>query len=738
MPNNSYTLVSRLSDGTQLNGDSGTIGSPLALNALDLAISANGRYVAFTSYATNVPGDVDNGGVDVYLKDTLTGALSVVSVSASGANTSAVATVYSVSDDGSWVLFGSSATNLGSYGPSPIVNRSVYLKNMATGEVLDMVPEKTPAVANSSGSDGDMSGDARFVVFASTESNITGETVSGTQIFRLDRQNGAITLVSKSATGVQLGSNSDDPHISNDGRYVIFQTKAKAVAADLNTATDIYLKDTQTGELRLISVGLDGKAGGGEAAQISGNGRYVTFISGGDFTNPDPGNDVYQTQTPVQAVYRADLQTGTIAMASMGADGTLPHRRAYSATISDDGRHVLFKTDATNFDGMPELNYQGTFPNYTAGESGVWLKDMQNGTLAPIDADGNLQAAITDGLTLSGDASTVAFGLDISTPYLPPLVPASTDTNNADDVFTTSTGMVELLPGGFQTGTAGNDTFTLDVGNTTVNAGTGTDTVVLPMFPNVYEFTEPSPGHVTGHYAAYTLNLHDVERVQFGRAPLAGDDQRFQTTLALSQLVNGEAQQQLGRLTDLYLAFFGRAPDVSGLEYWQEKLLEEGRDFATISKDFAWSTEAQALFPPAASNRAFVETVYANCFGRTPDAGGWDYWTGQLDSLGSAGLNERGAFVGEVLLGAYAPSSGAQDRTLLTNRHEVALYYVNQLAVDPSEGVDAGINALLDQVNGDARTRAGAQNVIDYAFANPVTLSGILADPVLLDAIWGV
>ena len=54
------------------------------------------------------------------------------------------------------------------------------------------------------------------------------------------------------------------------------------------------------------------------------------------------------------------------------------------------------------------------------------------------------------------------------------------------------------------------------------------------------------------------------------------------------------------------------------------------------------------------------------------------------------------------------------------------------------QGVDAGINALLDQVNGDARTRAGAQNVIDYAFANPVTLSGILADPVLLDAIWGV
>ena len=261
--------------------------------------------------------------------------------------------------------------------------------------------------------------------------------------------------------------------------------------------------------------------------------------------------------------------------------------------------------------------------------------------------------------------------------------------------------------------------------------------MVLPLFPNVYRLTESSPGHVSGSYAAATLHLNDVELVQFGRAPIPEDVERFQTTIALSQLVSGEAQLQLGRLTDLYLAFFGRAPDVSGLEYWQERLLEEGRDFATISKDFAWSPEAQALFPPAASNRAFVETVYANCFGRTPDAGGWDYWTGQLDSLGSAGLNERGAFVGAVLLGAYAPSSGAQDRSLLTNRHEVALYYVNTLSSTPEEGFDAGINALLERVSGDAATRTKAEQVIDYAFAQPVSLTGVMTDVVLLEQVWG-
>ena len=65
------------------------------------------------------------------------------------------------------VLFGSGANDLGNFGPSPVVNASVYLKNMSTGEVFDMVPEKTPMVANSKGSDADMSGNARFVVFAS-------------------------------------------------------------------------------------------------------------------------------------------------------------------------------------------------------------------------------------------------------------------------------------------------------------------------------------------------------------------------------------------------------------------------------------------------------------------------------------------------------------------------------------------------------------------------------------------
>jgi hypothetical protein len=297
---------------------------------------------------------------------------------------------------------------------------------------------------------------------------------------------------------------------------------------------------------------------------------------------------------------------------------------------------------------------------------------------------------------------------------------------DGDDVVFAGDGN-DVLNGG-----AGNDALDAGAGNDVVNAGAGVDTVILPMFPNVYSLSENPVGHVVGSYGTstrYSLVLNDVEWAQFGNT--------CQTTISLGTLVSGEAQLQLGRLTDLYLAFFGRAPDVGGLEYWQERLLEEGRDFATISKDFAWSDEAQALYPVGGSNREFVRTVYLNCFAREPDAGGWDYWTGRLDGLGVTDLNDRGAFVGEVILGAYATSSGPEDRALLTHRHEAAMYYANKLAVAPAEGFDAAINTLLTRVTGDAATEDKAEDVIDYAFANPVTLTGIMTDQALLDSIWG-
>lgn len=278
-------------------------------------------------------------------------------------------------------------------------------------------------------------------------------------------------------------------------------------------------------------------------------------------------------------------------------------------------------------------------------------------------------------------------------------------------------------------GTSGDDRLHVGLGNDRVLGGAGQDTAVLRMFPNAY--TISGSGTLTAQYASYTTTLESIEELEFGSS--------FATRLPVADLMGGVAQDKLAKLTDLYLAFFGRAPDVSGLEYWMRSQMNEGKDFARISKDFSWSNEAQALFPANAGNRDFVRLVYVNCFGREPDQAGWDYWTGRLSALDPQHpeyLNNRGAFVGELVLGAYAPSSGPEDRGYLGNRHEVGMYYVNKLSVQAEEGFDARINDLLALVDGNPASKASAMNVIDHVFDDPVTLTGVMSDAVMLQSLW--
>ena len=279
------------------------------------------------------------------------------------------------------------------------------------------------------------------------------------------------------------------------------------------------------------------------------------------------------------------------------------------------------------------------------------------------------------------------------------------------------------------TGTAGNDIFDIGSRDASVVGGAGIDIVATRLFPNVFDLSPVGSGQYSGTIDGHALALDGVEYLRFGSD--------YQTTVPISMLASGQAQQQLAQLTDLYVAFFGRAPDVAGLEYWQQRKLEKGDSFTLISQEFAWSQEAQRLFPQEVSNRDFVQTIYRNAFGREPEASGWDYWTGRLDAIGNAGVGERGVFVAEVILGAYAISSGAGDRALLTNKHDVALYYANQLTTHPDEGFDPAIDALLMRVNGDTASRERAELVIDYALSNPLTLTGLMGDSALFQSVWG-
>ncbi len=266
------------------------------------------------------------------------------------------------------------------------------------------------------------------------------------------------------------------------------------------------------------------------------------------------------------------------------------------------------------------------------------------------------------------------------------------------------------------------------LGNDTVIGGDGVDVVCLPRFLSAYTFSGTS-GLAQAFQGEFNVRIEQVEILRFG--------QTFSTDIPIAQALSGAAQTQLAQLTDLYLAFFNRAPDVSGLEYWQRENFNGGRNFDRISRDFAWSNEAQAWFPKGSDDRLFVQSIYQNCFDRDPDAGGWNYWTAQLKALGTTDLNARGSFVGRLILGAYAATSGPEDRGLLSNKHDVAMHYVNRLSVDTTHAFEPSINQLLDLVGLSSATATKAVRVIDHVFEHSgVSLTGVMNDAGLLAQLW--
>ncbi|HEX2622965.1 MAG TPA: hypothetical protein VHL11_22550, partial [Phototrophicaceae bacterium] len=128
----------------------------------------------------------------------------------------------------------------------------------------------------------DISADGRFVVFESSATNlVSGDTNIYSDIFVHDRQTGETTRVNVTSDGNQaLGSKSDTPDISPDGRYVTFVSYAgNLVPEDTNGQPDIFVHDRQTGETSIVSISTDGTLGNGASfcPDISPDGRYVIF-----------------------------------------------------------------------------------------------------------------------------------------------------------------------------------------------------------------------------------------------------------------------------------------------------------------------------------------------------------------------------------------------------------------------------------------------------------------------------
>jgi Ca2+-binding RTX toxin-like protein len=245
---------------------------------------------------------------------------------------------------------------------------------------------------------GHLSEDGRYVIFESTASNLVpGDSNGQYDIFVRDLQTGNITRVSTDAAGVQANNFSTGSSLSADGRYAVFTSYASnLVPGEVGVFGDIFVKDLQTGAVVRASVNAAGTQGNSEAwrPSISGDGRYVVFIS--NSTNLIAG----ETNGFIGDAVLKDLQTGSLTRVSTSAAGVQSNVSAELPGISANGLFVVFQTHADNLvagDGN--------------GTVDIFVKNVQTGaiTLASSDAGGNEGNNASQYADISADGRYVVF-----------------------------------------------------------------------------------------------------------------------------------------------------------------------------------------------------------------------------------------------------------------------------------------------------------------------------------------
>ena len=365
--------------------------------SLEPAISADGYVVVFKTNADNyVPGDT-NGFYDVYAYDRRSGATERVSVSTGGGEGNGPSELPSVSSDGRYVSFDSAATNL--VAGDTNVAQDVFLRDRQSGTTERVSVGAGGAEANSNSFSSSVSSDGRYVAFSSYASNLVAGDTNGTMdVFVRDRQAGTTERVSVASGGAQADQVCQYPAISADGRYVAFMSGASTlVAGDTNGLIDIFVHDRQSGTTERVSVDSSGAQSNGDsygAPAISADGRYVAFAS-------DASNLIVGDTNATGDIFVRDRQTGTTTRVSLTNEGAEANGGSYgNPSISANGRYVAFPSYATNF-----------VAGDTNGYSDVFLRDRLAGTTErlSIATDGTQGNRDSYAPSISGDGRCIAF-----------------------------------------------------------------------------------------------------------------------------------------------------------------------------------------------------------------------------------------------------------------------------------------------------------------------------------------
>ena len=359
----------------------------------NLSPSHDGRYAAFESTASNLVPDDSNGVSDIFVRDRQNNTTERVSLTSSGEQAS----------------------------------RGVYICNTGTPRI---------------------SGDGRFVAFYSDCNNLSNYqgAMSPFQVFVRDRQNGVTEMVSVTESGAPGNNHSSSPSISNDGRYVVFQSQAFNLYGSYTMNLHLYIRDRLLGTTERITDGTNSI--NGAAPAFSGDGRYVVFMKP---ENAHNGNGIYRydretkvtervgcatavnnddrfhpvvnydgryvafpsnctvasdgkfSGSSMHEVFIVDLMTGLVEMASVKTDGTQAssaNRFSYYPSISDDGRFVTFSS-LVKLD--PSIDTNGDYDIY------LYDRQVKKTVLLSRNYNGGPSNWSSTTPAISGDGREVAF-----------------------------------------------------------------------------------------------------------------------------------------------------------------------------------------------------------------------------------------------------------------------------------------------------------------------------------------
>ena len=382
---------------------------------LGQSFSSEGRYIAFDSTdSTLVTGDT-NGVSDVFVKDTTTGTITRMSVSSSGTQANGASYFPHISADGRYVAFQSDATNLVKTDRNGV--RDIFLRDRTLNTTI-MVSvsssgrqgDQQSGLGNSS-NDTAISSDGRYVAYVSYATTlVTGDTNVKRDIFLYDRTTAVTTRVSIGTGGTQSNGNSDAVAMSGDGRYVAFQSQATNFSGGgTNGFNNIYVRDTTAATTTRVSKRTSG-------AQTTSESNCPAFSSDGHYVGFTTADPLFASDTNgFNDVYVSDATGGSLSRVSIGNAGEQGNSSSNCPILSQDGRYVAFISAATNFaPGTPNgggfvydrlgADFGATYPFTFGGDE----KDCKFSCAPTKPGTGSYTTQATD-FTLPGRILSVSF-----------------------------------------------------------------------------------------------------------------------------------------------------------------------------------------------------------------------------------------------------------------------------------------------------------------------------------------